>query len=107
MGLLRRAANWLLPPLAPDQVSVAIAENEPQAEMMSQLLRGEGIPCNYQSIGGVGLWAPWNPIGPRDIIVRASDAARAKQVLTAEGHHPHSHPRQPARRRARRSQRKR
>jgi len=106
VGPLRRVAAWLLPPSAPaDQVSVAIADNEPQAEMMTQLLDREGIPSNYQSIGGVGLWAPWNPTGPRDIIVNASDAARAKQALSAEGHPHLAQPQKPARRRRPRSQR--
>ncbi len=89
----------LLPPAAPpERVSVAVAENEPQAELMSQLLRREGIPSDYGSIGGAGLWAPWNPIGPRDIIVSASDAARAKEVLSTAGHPHHAHPK-PVRRR--------
>lgn len=82
---------------------MAIADNEPQAEMLSQLLRREGIASTYQSIGGVGLWAPWNPTGPRDIIVNASDAARATQVLSTGGHPHHEH--QPVRRRRARSRR--
>jgi len=82
MNPVHRIVSWLLPPaVPPDQVSVAIAANEPEAEMLSQLLDREGIASTYQSVGGVGLWAPWNPAGPRDIIVNASDAARAKQVL--------------------------
>jgi hypothetical protein len=86
VGRLRRVVAWLLPPSAPpDQVPVAIAENEPQAELMTQLLHQEGIACNYQSVGGVGLWAPWNPAGPRELIVNASDAARAKDVLSRRG----------------------
>jgi hypothetical protein len=108
MDPLHRFVSWLLPPATPpDQVSVAIANNEPQAEMMSQLLHREGIPCTYQSVGGVGLWAPWNPTGPRDIIVNAADATRAMQVLGADGHPHHAEPRRPVQRRSRRSQPKR
>jgi hypothetical protein len=78
---------------------VAVAENEPHADMMSQLLRREGIPSNYQSVHGVGFWAPWNPTGPREVIVNAEDASRAKQVLSVAGHPHHQHPRKPKRRR--------
>ena len=115
MGLLRRAVGWLVPPSAPtDQVSVAFADNEPQAEMMSQLLRREGIACNYQdvpsvqNVAGFRVWVTgaWNPTSRREIIVNVSDATQAKQVLSGGGHPHHEHPRRPARRRRLRSQRK-
>lgn len=102
MSRFGRFVAWLLPPSRPpDELSVAVAENEPQAEMMSQLFRREGIPCNYQSVSGVGFWAPWNPTGPREMIVNAADAARAKEVLNAAGHPHHQQPRKPKHRRRR------
>lgn len=67
--------------------------------MMSQLLQREGIACNYQSVTGVGFWAPWNPTGPREIIVNGRDAAHAKQVLSAAGHPHYQQFRKPKRRR--------
>src|SRR5882757_1047982 len=102
MGLLRRVVARLVPPSAPpDQVSVAFADNEPQAEMMSQLLHRERIACNYQdvpsvqNVAGLRVWVTGasNPTSRREIIVNASDAARAKQVLGADGHPHHEHPR--------------
>ena len=102
MAGLRRLVNWLVPRSSPSaELVVAVAENEPQAEMMTQLLREAGIPSNYQSIHGVSLWAPWNPIGPREIIVTAADAARAKQILSQAGHPHHERPRKPRRRQQR------
>ena len=91
MPSLRSLVNWLVPVDKPQEVAVAVAENEPQAEMMTQLLRMAGIPSNYRSVQGINFWAPWNPTGPREIIVMAADASRARQVLSQEGH-PHHEP---------------
>jgi len=98
MQLARRALELLLPPAAPpDRLVVAVADNEPQAELITQRLRAEGIESLCQTVGGVGFWAPWNPIGPREIIVNARDAERALLVLEAAGHPHHDEPRRPSR----------
>ena len=87
---------------------MAFADNEFQAEMMSQLLQREGIACTYQdlpgvqNVGGLRVWVtgPW-PTSRREIIVNAADAARATQVLRTDGQPHHEHPRKPARQRLR------
>jgi hypothetical protein len=98
MGVVRRIVDLLAPPAGgPDRLVVAVADNEPQAELITQRLRAEGIESMYQTVGGVGFWAPWNPIGPREIIVNARDAERALLVLDAAGHPHHDEPRRPSR----------
>jgi hypothetical protein len=83
MSLLRRASAWLLPrSKPPDQVSVAIAGNEAQAEMMSQLLRQAGIPSNYRLVTDASPYPAQSPGARRDIIVNAADAERAASILS-------------------------
>jgi hypothetical protein len=103
VSALGKLWSWLAPPqTAPDEVAVAVAPNEPLAQLMSQRLRSEGIPSNYQSVWGAGFSAPWNPIwSPREIIVNAADAARAKEILATAGHPHYDAPRKPKRRRRR------
>ena len=105
---LTKLVGWLLPPRRlPDHIAVAVAENEPIAESLSQLLNRNGIPTNFQSVHGAGFWAPWNPTGPREITVRMADAARAKELLSEVSTPVDSHHRKAAHKRRRRPRPKR
>lgn len=60
---------------------VATASNGPEAEMISQILAGEGIPSLQQrSIDNPEFGAG----GPRSILVKESDRERAREVLGRE-----------------------
>lgn len=61
-------------------VQVAIAETQPQAEFIANMLLEEGIPCvQRNSIGG------YSPvIGPREILVPESGAEAAREALAYE-----------------------
>jgi hypothetical protein len=59
----------------------ATAGSGPEAEMMCQILAGEGIPAMQQrSIDNPEFGAG----GPRNILVNASDLARARDALGLE-----------------------
>jgi hypothetical protein len=58
-------------------VQVALAESQPQAEFIANLLLEEGIPCLLRnSIGG---YSPM--IGPREVMVPESAAEAAREAL--------------------------
>ncbi|HEU5243811.1 MAG TPA: DUF2007 domain-containing protein [Gaiellaceae bacterium] len=66
-----------------DEVGVTIVGSEPEAELACQLLRTENIACYYRSTSfaagaGDGLASPGSP---REIVVRAADAVRARELL--------------------------
>ena len=66
-----------------DEVSVTTVGTEPEAELACQLLRTEDIACyhrptSFAAGAGDGLVSPGSP---REIVVRAKDAARARQLL--------------------------
>jgi Putative prokaryotic signal transducing protein len=62
-------------------VRVARAGDQPQAEFIANLLLEEGIPCLLRN--QIGGYSPM--IGPRDILVPASGAEAAQEVLRARG----------------------
>ncbi len=66
-----------------DEIGVTVVGNEPEAELACQMLRNEGLACfhrptNYAAGVGDGLASGW---APREIVVRAADAERARELL--------------------------
>ena len=66
-----------------DEVSVTVVGSQPEAELACQLLRMEGIACYsrptaYAAGAGDGLASLGSP---REIVVLAKDAARARELL--------------------------
>jgi hypothetical protein len=68
-----------------DEVSVTVVGSQPEAEMACELLRTESIACyhrptSFAAGAGDGLVSLGSP---REIVVRAEDAERARQLLAA------------------------
>jgi hypothetical protein len=66
-----------------DEVSVTVVGSQPEAEMACELLRTENIACyhrptSFAAGAGDGLVSLGSP---REIVVRAEDAERARQLL--------------------------
>ena len=66
-----------------EEVAVTVVGSEPEAELACQLLRTSDIPCYYRPTSyaagvGDGLVSSYSP---REIVVRAADAARARELL--------------------------
>lgn len=66
-----------------DEVSVTVVGSEPEAELACRLLRTEDIACyhrptSYAAGVGDGLVSLGSP---REIVVRAKDATRARELL--------------------------
>ncbi len=66
-----------------EEVAVTVVGSEPEAELACQLLRTADIPCysrptSYAAGVGDGLVSSFSP---REIVVRAADASRARQLL--------------------------
>jgi hypothetical protein len=66
-----------------DEVSVTVVGSQPEAEMACELLRTESIRCyhrptSFAAGAGDGLVSQGSP---REIVVRAEDAERARQLL--------------------------
>ena len=66
-----------------DEVSVTVVGSEPEAELACRLLRTEDIPCyhrptSFAAGAGDGLVSAGSP---REIVVRAQDAGRARELL--------------------------
>jgi hypothetical protein len=66
-----------------EEVAVTVVGSEPEAELACRLLRTEGIPSYYRPTAyaagvGDGLASTYSP---REIVVRAADASRARQLL--------------------------
>jgi hypothetical protein len=66
-----------------DEVAVTVVGSEFEAERACELLRAEQIGCyhrptSYAAGIGDGLASAW---APREIVVRAPDASRARQLL--------------------------
>jgi hypothetical protein len=65
-----------------DAVVVAVAENEPEAEMLCNLLRDAGIECGYRDTAPVdSTIEDFTAAGPREILVHADDLERARALL--------------------------
>ncbi|HEX3238227.1 MAG TPA: DUF2007 domain-containing protein [Gaiellaceae bacterium] len=66
-----------------DEVGVTVVGSEPEAQLACQLLRSENIPCYFRPTtfaagAGDGLVSLGSP---REIVVRAADARRARELL--------------------------
>jgi hypothetical protein len=66
-----------------DEVGVTVVGSEPEAQLACQLLRTENIPCYFRPTAfaagaGDGLVSLGSP---REIVVRAADARRARELL--------------------------
>ena len=65
-----------------DAVVVAVAENEPEAEMLCNLLRDAGIECGYRDTAPIdSTIEDFTAAGPREILVHADDLERAQALL--------------------------
>jgi hypothetical protein len=67
-----------------DLVVLTAVPTQPEASLVCDVLREEGIRCfdrptNFAVGAADGAWA----VGPREIVVRADDAARAREVLAS------------------------
>lgn len=63
-------------------VKVAWANNQPEAELIAGMLLEEGIPSVVKRAGGFDV-PDFLAAGPRDVLVAASGADRARDVLAA------------------------
>jgi hypothetical protein len=66
-----------------EDVAVTVVGSEPEAELACQLLRTESIACyhrptSFAAGAGDGLVSLGSP---REIVVRAKDAGRARELL--------------------------
>ena len=66
-----------------DEVTVTVVGSEPEAELACQLLRTENVDCyhrptSFAAGAGDGLVSLGSP---REIVVRAADAVRARELL--------------------------
>ena len=66
-----------------DEVAVTVVGSEPEAQLACQLLRTENIDCYFRPTSfaagaGDGLVSLGSP---REIVVRAADATRARDLL--------------------------
>ncbi len=69
---------------AENGVVVAVAENEPEAEMLCGLLRDAGIECGYRDTRELGSTIEdFTAAGPREILVHPDDLERARALLPA------------------------
>jgi hypothetical protein len=65
-------------------VVVAVAENEPEAEMLCNLLRDAGIECGYRDTPPIdSTIEDFTAAGRREILVHPDDLERARAVLPA------------------------
>jgi hypothetical protein len=63
-------------------VVVAVAENEPEAELLCNLLRDAGIECGYRDTAPIDSTVEdFIAAGRREILVRPDDLERARAVL--------------------------
>jgi hypothetical protein len=69
----------------PDQeVVVKVVSSEPEADIVCGLLRSAGIDCFYRDTEAIDSpLEDFTAAGPREIVVKASDADAARQLLAA------------------------
>ena len=64
-----------------DPVRLTIVGNEPEAEMLCDLLRSEGIECMHRVTDlGAGSLDGVAAVGPREVLVHAVDLERAREL---------------------------
>jgi hypothetical protein len=67
-----------------DLVVVQALPTQLEASLVCDILREEGIPCydrptNFAVGAADGAWTP----GPREVVVRAADVDRAREVIAS------------------------
>ena len=69
---------------ADQEVVVKVVPTEAEAEIVCGLLRTAGIDCSYRDTEAIDSpLEDFTEAGPREIVVQASDADDARQVLAA------------------------
>ena len=64
-----------------DPVRLTIVSNEPEAEMLCDLLRSEGIECMHRVTDlGAGALDGVAAIGAREVLVHQADLERAREL---------------------------
>ena len=79
-------------------VKVGWARHQAEAEMLAGMLEDQGVPCLLRRAGGFDV-PDYMAAGPRDILVPADQAERAREMLTgpdASPAPPAGEPRRPA-----------
>ena len=67
-----------------DVVVVTVVADETEAEIVCGLLRSNGIECGYRDTEAIETpLEDFIAAGPREILVRETDLADARSVLTA------------------------
>jgi hypothetical protein len=71
--------------MEPDEgVVVKVVSGEPEAEVVCGLLRTAGIECSYRDTEAIDSpLEDFTAAGPREILVRESDAEAARALLEA------------------------
>jgi Putative prokaryotic signal transducing protein len=63
-------------------VVVDVVRSEPEAELLCSFLRDAGIECAHRLTNvGAGAFEGLPSGGPREVVVRAEDAAAARELL--------------------------
>jgi len=75
MSIFRRSS-----PDPNEPVKVAWAQHQAEAELIEQILKAEGIPCLIRRNKGFDV-PDFLAAGPRDILVPATAADKARQLL--------------------------
>ena len=84
LGYDRPASPAPLLPMSPtdELVAVAVADNQPEAEMLCSRLRSVGIACMPRLTNrGAGAGQGYGIGGPHEIMVRSKDAQAARKIL--------------------------
>ncbi len=64
-----------------EPVRLTIVGSEPEADLLCDLLRSEGIECTHKVTNfGAGAFDGVAPSGPREVLVRESDLERAREL---------------------------
>jgi hypothetical protein len=65
---------------------LTVAANEAEAELVRSLLRSDGIESELRTTDyGVGATDALGSFGPREVLVRAEDLDRARELITEGG----------------------
>ena len=69
-----------------DLTRLVVVANEPEAELVCQLLRTEGIACFHRvtNAGAGALDGAMAPAGFREVIVHSDDFEEARALLAAQ-----------------------
>ena len=68
-----------------DQVVVKVVDDESEAEIVCGLLRSAGIECGHRETDAIdSSLEDFAPVGPREILVHASDLEAARALLSED-----------------------